>query len=154
VSQTLVIVLRVIPELGDGKLTMTLRLWIVETAGVILDNPDLDQIVCPDTFEFVGGGDDSIGSSADVIVEVVGNDCARSEEIILSVQDQAGPGELVRLSLALRQRPWAVLDRKAFPALKASGRAAPNGPISAALPPYFVVAAAQCSALVPDLITC
>jgi len=124
----------VISESADHKLLVALRLRIVEATGVVLDDSHFDQIVTANIFELVCGSDDPVGSTRDVVVEVVWNDGAGAEEVVVALQDQASPGELVRLSLAPAQG-LGGRDGKAFSALVSLGTSSSNPAVRAALLP-------------------
>ena len=92
-------VLRMDDDIGDVILLMPTRLRRVEAGGVVFIHADL-QIVGIVLAEFMRGRDDLACSPRDIVVKVVRDDGATGDEVIVPIQDQAGPRKFVGGGLA------------------------------------------------------
>jgi len=111
VAQSSCIELRVLEKPDNSVLLVLHSLWVVEATGIVLTNTDLQELILLDILEFVGSSDNLPCASPIVVAAVVGNDSTASDEVVVLVEDKAGPGELVRASLAVleaRRRCWEV----------------------------------------------
>ena len=86
-------------DIGDVILLMPTRLRRVEAGGVVFIHADL-QIVGIVLAEFMRGRDDLACSPRDIVVKVVRDDGATGDEVIVPIQDQAGPRKFVGGGLA------------------------------------------------------
>merc|ERR1719412_2994880 len=91
----------VLEDPGDGVLLMSLRLGSIEACGVPLTNSDLQQICLLDVLQLVSGGEDLPGGGVVVVAEVVRDDGAGPDEVVVLVEEDAGPGELSRGGLTV-----------------------------------------------------
>ena len=103
-------------------------LWGVEATCVILTNADLEDpegiacqkeiynvqkhlLILTDVLELVGSGDNFPCTSSIVVAAVVGNDSTAADEVVVLVENEAGPGELAGARLAMLEatsRCWEV----------------------------------------------
>merc|ERR1719400_2942646 len=101
VAQSSCIELRVL-EKPDNSVLLVLRcLWGVEATGIVLANTDLQELILLDILELVGSGDNLPCASSIVVAAVVGNDSTAADEVVVLVENEAGPGELTGARLAV-----------------------------------------------------
>merc|ERR1719411_1809472 len=144
----------VLEDPGHGVLLVSLGLGSVEACGVPLTNSDLQQtenvklrnqtsnplsmslLLCQlNVLQLVSGGDDLPGGGVVVVVEVVRDEGAGADEVVVLVEEDAGPGKLSRRGLAvLEAGDWAGV--RPGPALLGSV----HGGLSTALGPGAVAA--------------
>ena len=63
----------------------------------------IDLLILLEVLELVGGSDDLPGGGVVVVAEVIGDDSAGAHKVIVLVEEDAGPGELPRGGLAMRE---------------------------------------------------
>ena len=56
-----------------------------------------------DVLELMGSGDNLPCASSIVVAAVVGNDSTAADEVVVLVENEAGPGELTGARLAVRE---------------------------------------------------
>jgi hypothetical protein len=99
-------------EKPDNSVLLVLgRLWGVEATGIVLPDTDLQELILLDILEFVSSGDNFPCASSIVVAAVVGNDSTAADEVVVLVENKAGPGELARARLAVLEatsRCWEV----------------------------------------------
>ena len=69
------------------------------------------SLILPDVLELVSSSDNLPCASSVVVAAVVGNDSTASDEVIVLVENKAGPGELARAGLSVLEttsRCWEV----------------------------------------------
>jgi len=88
--------LRVFENPDNGVLLVILLLRLIETTGVPLPNSNLQQIILLKSLELVSSSDHLPGWSPVVIVGVIRDDGAAADEVIVLVEEEAGPGKLSR----------------------------------------------------------
>merc|ERR1719412_2356266 len=93
--------LGVLEDPGDGVLLVSLGLGSIEACGVPLTNSDLQQICLLDVLQLVSGGENLPGGGVVVVAEVVRDDGAGADEVVVLVEEDAGPGELSRRGLTV-----------------------------------------------------
>jgi len=104
----------VVTEPGEGHggvledpdhcvLLMTLLLRGIEATGVPLTNSHLQEVISGDVLELVGGSEHLPGGGVVVVTEVISDDSAGANKVIVLVEEDAGPGELSRRGLAMRE---------------------------------------------------
>jgi len=84
-------------------LLMTLLLRGIEATGVPLTNSHLQEVIGGNVLQLVGGSDDLPGGGVVVVAKVISDDSAGTHKVIVLVEEDAGPGELPRGSLAMRE---------------------------------------------------
>ena len=76
-------------------------------AGVVLTNPHLQTPRTPNIVQVVGGSQHLGGPPRVVVVEVLRDDGAGSNEVVVGVEDETGPGKLSRRGLSVPDtRGW------------------------------------------------
>lgn len=130
------IVVVVDPDCVDGELSVDFTLPWGFAAGVVLYHANLQLVSALDSFEFVCGGDDPVGSPRDVVVSVVWHDGASPNEVIVGFQDQARPGKLVGLCLSFVSGD--IIARKPFTALVSAVDAGHDVGVGTALIPGHI----------------
>merc|ERR1712130_435215 len=101
VAQSSCIELRVL-EKPDNSVLLVLRcLWGVEATGIVLANTDLQELILLDILELVGSGDNLPCASSIVVAAVIGNYSTAADEVVVLVENEAGPGELTWARLAM-----------------------------------------------------
>jgi len=76
-------------------------LWGVEATGIVFANTDLQELILLDILELVSSSDNLPCASSVVVAAVVGNDSTAADEVVVLVENEAGPGELARAGLAM-----------------------------------------------------
>merc|ERR1719471_574771 len=96
---------RVEPGVGDGADHVVLLVFILlrplVSAGVILTNPDLQTSGTANIVQVVGSCQHLGGSPGVVVVEVLRDDGAGSDKVVVRVEDETGPGKLSRRRLSM-----------------------------------------------------
>merc|ERR1711974_282251 len=100
VAQSSSIQLRVLQKPDNSVLLMLGGLWGVEATGIVFANTDLQELILLDILELVSSSDNLPCASA-VVAAVVGNDSTAADEVVVLVENEAGPGELARAGLAV-----------------------------------------------------
>jgi len=129
VAQSSCAELRVLEKPDNSVLLVLGRLWGVEATGIVLPDTDLqepekenvsyfekialfwDLLILLDILEFVSSGDNLPCASSIVVAAVVGNDSTAADEVVVLVENKAGPGELAGGCLAVLEatsRCWEV----------------------------------------------
>ena len=121
VAQPSCVELRVLEQPDHGVLLVLDGLWGVEAACVVLANTDFqeprenllvklqnlsyllfgDLLILLDVLELVGSSDDLPCTSSVVVAAVIRNDRTASNEVVVLVEDKAGPGKLSRARLSV-----------------------------------------------------
>ena len=99
------------PGVDDGTehavLLVPVLLRPLVGAGVVLAHPHLQTPRAADIVQVVGGSQHLGCPPGVVVVEVLGDDGAGSNKVVVRVEDEAGPGELSRGGLSMRDtRGW------------------------------------------------
>ena len=71
----------------------------------------MDLLILLDILELVSSSDNLPCASSVVVAAVVGNDSTAADEVVVLVENEAGPGELARAGLAVLEttsRCWEV----------------------------------------------
>ena len=69
------------------------------------------SLILPDVLELVSSSDNLPCASSVVVAAVVGNDSTAADEVVVLVENKAGPGELARAGLSMLEatsRCWEV----------------------------------------------
>merc|ERR1711974_256561 len=101
VAQPSSIELRVLQKPDNSVLLMLGGLWGVEATGIVFTNTDLQELILLDILELVSSSDNLPCASSVVVAAVVGNDSTAVDEVVVLVENEAGPGELARAGLAV-----------------------------------------------------
>merc|ERR1719333_1484700 len=123
----------VVTEPGEGHggvledpdhcvLLVTLLLGGIEATGVPLTNSHLQEVIGGDVLELVGGSEHLPGGGVVVVAEVIGDDSAGANKVIVLVKEDAGPGELPRGSLAMREASDRASIGSGAASLSSTGR--------------------------------
>jgi len=84
-------------------LLVTLLLRGIEATGIPLTNSHFQEVISGDVLELVGGSEHLPGGGVVVVAEVISDDSAGANKVIVLVEKDTGPGELPRGSLAMRE---------------------------------------------------
>jgi len=98
------IVVLVVSDRVHDKLFVNGALLGGLAASVILNDPDLQLVSTLDVFELVSSCDDPVCSSRDVVVSVVWYDGTGSNKVVVALQNQTCPWELVRPGFTFANR--------------------------------------------------
>merc|ERR1712210_223178 len=101
VAQSSCAELRVLEKPDKSVLLVLGSLWGVEATGIVLADTDLQELILLDILELVSSGDNLPGASSVVVAAVVGNDSTAADEVVVLVENEAGPGELAGARLAM-----------------------------------------------------
>jgi len=129
VAQSSRVELRVLEKPDNSVLLVLDSLWGVEATGIVLTDTDLqepereivsylsklyyfrDSLILLDILELVSSSDNLPCASSIVVAAVVGNDSTAADEVVVLVENKAGPGELARAGLSVLEatsRCWEV----------------------------------------------
>merc|ERR1719297_644366 len=94
---------RVLEDPDHGVLLVTLLLRSVKAAGVPLTHSHLQQVIGGNVLQLVGSCEDLPGGGVVVVAEIVRDDGAGADKVVVLVEEDTGPGELPGGGLAVRE---------------------------------------------------